>query len=110
MRQYPGVKPSVADSPWGRHTNMKRLVLLAAAIISAAVVLPSALGQGAPDLPPGVREVDWKPISDSLGVVLVSSQPGVILNLGPGQRQVVGGYFMVKQDNVWRRLVVIGPT
>jgi CubicO group peptidase (beta-lactamase class C family) len=31
---------------------MKRLVLLAAAIISAVVVLPSALGQGVPDRPP----------------------------------------------------------
>ena len=88
---------------------MKRLVLLAAAIIAAAVVLPSALGQGGPDLPPGVSEVNWKPISDSLGVVLVPSQPGIILNLGSGHHQVVGGYFMVKQGNVWRRLVVTGP-
>jgi hypothetical protein len=110
MRHYSAVKPSAADSPWGRHTSIKRLVLLPAAIISAAVVLPSALGQGAPDLPPGVREADWKPISDSLGVVLVPSQPGIILNVGPGQPRIVGGYFMVKQDNVWRRLVVIGPT
>lgn len=109
MRPYSAVKRSVADRPRGKHTHMRRLVLLAAVIISAAVVLRSALGQGAPDLPPGVSEANWKPISDSLGVVLVASQPGIILNLGPGQRQVVGGYFMVKQGNAWRRLVVTGP-
>ena len=88
---------------------MKRLVFLAAAIISAAVVLTNALGQGVRDIPAGVSEANWKPISDSLGVVLVPSQPGIVLNLGSGQREVVGGYFMVKQDNVWRRLVAIGP-
>jgi hypothetical protein len=41
--------------------------------------------------------------------VLVPPQPGIILDLGPGQRHI-GGYFMVKQANVWRRLVAIGPT
>jgi hypothetical protein len=88
---------------------MKRLVFLAAAIISAAVVLTNALGQVVRDIPAAVSEANWKPISDSLGVVLVPSQPGVILNLGSGQREVVGGYFTVKHGNVWRRLVAIGP-
>jgi hypothetical protein len=32
MCQYSAAK-SIADSPWGRRTNMKRLVLLAAAIV-----------------------------------------------------------------------------
>jgi hypothetical protein len=74
-----------------------------------------ALGQQAPDTPPGVAADNWVPINENLGIVLVPSSanqggPPVVISAQPLLLGVPSnGYFMVRRANRWVRLVVVEP-
>ena len=89
---------------------MRSLVALVLAV-SAVVTVPSAVGAGAPNRPPGVSADDWAPISDSLGVALMhrSGGPIVAVPIDTLLSPAAEGYFMVKRGHAWRRLVVVEP-
>jgi hypothetical protein len=106
---------------------MKQLILGATAVAAAAVSF-LAISASSPDRPTGVAPRDWVAVTDSLGIVLVSSDvtprtapispdgksslapPGVPLSASALLlKPPVGGYFMVKGAGGWTRLVVMEP-
>jgi hypothetical protein len=106
---------------------MKRPILGATAVAAVAVSY-IAISASAPDRPGGVAARDWVAVTDSLGIVLVSSDvtprtapisPDGKSNLAPPGVPIsanalllkppVGGYFMVKGAAGWIRLVVMEP-
>jgi len=88
---------------------MKTFIASIVLVAAAAIVLSSAAGADAPNRPPGVGILDWIPISDSLGIVLVRPatrpvDPTALLLAPPAE-----GYLMVKRAAGWRRLVIVEP-
>jgi hypothetical protein len=102
---------------------MKRLVY-ASVVTLLLIVSLSTFPADPPNRPMGVAAEDWVPVGDRLGIVLVpppaalddpaaGSQPVIIsipktallLPLKPP----VGGYFMVRGNKGWVRLVVVEP-
>ena len=81
-------------------------------LVTAACGLSSAIGADAPNRPPGVAAMDWVPISDSAGIVLLhtarpklSPTPLDLLPAPPAE-----GYWMVKRaGGGWQRLVIVEP-
>ena len=72
------------------------LLLVAAAVASS--VLAFAMGTAAPDLPPGVKESQWKPLGPDLGVVIRGIEAGNPV-----------GQFMYKVNGKWLPLVLQNP-
>ena len=106
---------------------MKRLILVATSVAAAAVSY-IAISASAPDRPAGVSARDWVAVTESLGIVLVSSDatpqtapispdgksnlapPGVPISAGALLlKPPVGGYFMVKGAAGWTRWLVMAP-
>jgi hypothetical protein len=85
---------------------------LASVLLVASVIgLSSAVSADSPDRPPGVAAVDWIPISDSLGIVVLRRETVRTIPNGIGPQvgkdvPATSGYFMVKDGTGWRRLVV----
>ena len=81
-------------------------------LVTAAFGLSSAVGADAPNRPPGVSAMDWVPISDSAGIVLLHiARPQLNrtpLDLVAAPR--AEGYLMVKRaGGGWQRLVIVEP-
>lgn len=90
---------------------MRALVVLTA-VISVTLILSKAVGADAPGRPPGVAATQWAPISESLGVVLAPEQQDKAIRVSPNALLLMPpaeGYFMVKQGNTWRRLILVDP-
>jgi hypothetical protein len=72
-----------------------------------------------PNPPIGVDPEQWIQIADNLGfVVVTTTEPAVPRPLGPNPQLLLNkvapeapaaGYFMIKGENGWRRLVVMTP-
>jgi hypothetical protein len=107
---------------------MKSIYTAATVAMVAGAVLVGAIAADAPSRPPGVSADAWAPISDTVGVVLVTqmSAAGEVGALpdpdSQGQRQVprfdaggailtppTTGYLMVKRGRIWQRLILIEP-
>jgi hypothetical protein len=96
---------------------MKKFIALAVVLsltLAVAAVIP-ALGQDNSSRPDGVSMEEWMPISDNLGLVVVSQWPGADAGPTIGSRQAliatppINGYFMVKRGTQWTRVVVLEP-
>lgn len=90
---------------------------LAALLCSVSMVCAAA---EPPARPAGVTAENWIAVSDRLGIVLVAAEanvPVVPRDSRTGAQSVgplllkppVGGYFMVKGADGWKRLVVVDP-
>jgi hypothetical protein len=107
-----------------REPIMKRFACIP--VVAIFLALPFAsLSASAPDRPAGVPAANWVPVSERLGIVLMSGESPVQSDArapaddrfspapAPGQalllKPPVGGYFMVKGASGWTRLVVIEP-
>jgi hypothetical protein len=97
--------------------TLAMLVLIAAAILATHLVTAAAQN----DRPPSVAEADWIPISERLGFVITpadsptgANQSRQLLLIPPEAvpaelRPPLKGYFVVKTDAGWQRLVVVNP-
>lgn len=96
---------------------MKRSVSLVFVLASLFSFFAFAAEPG--DRPIGVEAKDWIPVTANLGFVVVAITelaPGI---QGPTSPQLLlnevapaapaAGYFMIKSENGWRRLVVMTP-
>ena len=93
---------------------MKTAVAILVAMFSAC-----ALGAEPADRPIGVDSENWIPVSDKLGfVVVATTEPAMPQIQHPDTRLLLNavtpeapaaGYFMIKGENGWRRLVVLTP-
>jgi hypothetical protein len=91
---------------------MKHVLLITLAFIAVVAV---AAESGSESRPQGVSSRERIPISETLGLVILPSQPHresqpaqvnpTALLLAPP----ANGYFMVKQSGRWQRLVVVEP-
>ncbi len=97
---------------------MKIRVILVALVgtVLLAAWIPFAHSLNGPDRPEWVPAANWVPISNSLGLVLFetpSAQPGNIVAVPRDALLLAGpprtGYFVVKRDGRWQRLVVDEP-
>ncbi len=92
---------------------MKRALMVGAAVFAMSlVVMPLVRGQGVPDRPPGVAAGAWISLNARLGFVVAphaADQPpvagGNALLLAPP----VAGYFMIKSETGWARVVIADP-
>ena len=87
---------------------------IAAAFLICASILTIhfAVGAAGADRPAGIAAPNWIPISDRLGIVVMphdtypAAEPDKqALLLTPA----ASGYFMVRSDAGWRRLVIVEP-
>jgi hypothetical protein len=72
-----------------------------------------------PNRPIGVDPEQWIQIADNLGfVVIATTEPAVPRPIGPNPQLLLNkvapeapaaGYFMIKSENGWRRLIVMTP-
>ena len=104
-------------SPNQSRYTMKRVAYASFAVLLLVSSLAS-FSADPPDRPAGVAADEWVPVNDRLGIVLVQppapAGDHMPIVLSPRTllrplKQPVGGYFMVKGDNGWVRLVVIEP-
>jgi hypothetical protein len=78
-----------------------------------------ALGAEPADRPVGVEPESWIQVTENLGFVVVSTtEPTIPRVQGPNPQLLLNkvapeapaaGYFMIKSQNGWRRLVVMTP-
>lgn len=102
----------ISSVPMAIGVHIMRALVALTAVIAVTFILSRAIGANAPDRPPGVAATQWAPISESLGVVMAPEQqrkpiavsPNALLLMPPAE-----GYFMVKQGNTWRRLILVEP-
>jgi hypothetical protein len=102
-------------------TLMKTLIVLIASVAVLALA-HSATAEGTDARPAGVAEKNWISISDRLGFIVVAQEHVPTLS---GSRQILiapadnvsaelmpptKGYFVVRTETGWRRLVVSEPS
>jgi hypothetical protein len=92
---------------------MKRIAYATFVILSLSFSSYISVAADATDRPAGVSAVNWIPVSERLGIVLVQSEVPATL---PDPRAhplllkpPVAGYYMVKTANGWTRLVIVEP-
>jgi hypothetical protein len=81
-------------------------------VTAACLIVASSMAQSGGDLPPGVDESDWIPISDAAGIVLTNVSGIPTIPRLPGDRVVIvpqllrpgTGILMVKHGGAWMRL------
>lgn len=91
----------------------------AALAVLVAMFSACAFGAEPADRPIGIEAKDWIPVSDKLGFVVVGmAEPALRIIQQPDSRLLlnkvapeapVAGYFMIKAENGWCRLVVLTP-
>jgi hypothetical protein len=90
---------------------MKRELSIGAAIVAISlVVTPLVRGQGVPDRPQGVAAGAWISLNPRLGFVVAPTVRAPVaganaLLLAPP----VEGYFMIKGETGWSRVVIAEP-
>lgn len=91
----------------------------AVAFLVASTFSICAFGAEPLDRPIGIEAENWIPVSDKLGFVIVATtepavpriqQPNTLLLLNKVAPDApAAGFFMIKSENGWRRLVVLSP-
>lgn len=92
---------------------MKRVAYAAVAVLSLSLISYTSVAANVPDRPAGVAAVDWIPVSDRLGIVLVHREASMPVALPSSQplllKPPVSGYYMVRGANGWTRLIIVEP-
>jgi hypothetical protein len=92
---------------------MKRALLVGAAVVAISLlVMPLVRGQGVPDRPPGVTPGAWISLNVRLGFVVAPPEAGQPHGAGGNALLLappVTGYFMIKGETGWSRVVIADP-
>ncbi|HEV2701940.1 MAG TPA: hypothetical protein VGV09_09945 [Steroidobacteraceae bacterium] len=92
---------------------MKRAPYIGAAVVAISlIVVPLVRGQGVPDRPQGVAAGAWIPLNARLGFVVAppdASRPHAAASNDLLLAPPVAGYFMIKGETGWSRVVLADP-
>lgn len=92
---------------------------LSLVLLIVSFIATPAFAVEPPDRPIGVEAKNWIAITDKLGFVVVATTEPTIPRLEGPSRQLLlnevappapaAGYFVIKTEDGWRRLVVMAP-
>lgn len=92
---------------------------IAFAFLVASMFSVRAFGAEPVDRPIGIEAENWIAVSDKLGfVILATTEPAIPRIQQPSTQLLLNkvapeapaaGFFMIKGENGWRRLVVLSP-
>lgn len=87
---------------------MKKVQTLLLVVLVLSLTSSATMAETAAERPDGISAGNWIAITDSLGFVITSEEtlpvPSALLLEPP-----VAGYFMVKREGGWTRIIVTTP-
>jgi hypothetical protein len=84
-----------------------RPFLFAVIVLSTVMLLGGVVQNAELSAPPDVATSNWLPLGESFGFVIVSA--GKMTKPKQPVQPALSGYFMVKQGDVWFRLIEEWP-